>query len=665
MIAKIKKYTILVHHNDYSGLLDSLREAGVVHIVEKRKLDDNSIIGDDLRLIRRYKKAIKQLSGMAPGINPTDLYEDPEKNLADFESSMKIIEESRLKIEQLKPEANRIKQWGSFDFNMIKKLKDSGWNLSLFICSEKKFNDKWKDDYALEIIGRARGNLYFAIIHKDQEFPDISAEKETIPERPTGLILKEISVYEEKIAETESEIKAKAPVWLASMVKGSEEIFSRIEYYEAAEQADKYAGNNIYVLEGWVPVPDAERIEEVLQKNGCYSFVSKPDINEKIPVILKNNRFATLFEPISKLFSLPDYREMDLTPFFAPFFMLFFGFCLGDAGYGLIFIIAGFFIKRKIDAKYKPIITLTQYFGIAAILFGLLSGTFFGINLIDSGYTVTEQSIIRMKEDGVPDKVVSRFEQIRGETFDTRKGFSNAVINLTGEEDFNLYKGAVLKSAESRYAILNSFRYLMQDPENMFNLALLLGAVQILFGMILRIVNISKRKGFKYSLSTVGWVILALTVIVFKGGGKLELIDETRFKVLFNGLLIASGVLIFLLNTPGANIFVRIGTGVWDTYSALTGVLGDLLSYIRLFALGMSSSILGFVFNDISSQMLSVPYVGWLLFIVLLVFGHTINIFMATLGSFVHPMRLTFVEFYKNAGFMGGGIEYKPFRIKK
>ena len=196
---------------------------------------------------------------------------------------------------------------------------------------------------------------------------------------------------------------------------------------------------------------------------------------------------------------------------------------------------------------------------------------------------------------------------------DTRKGFSNAVINLTGEEDFNLYKGAVLKSAESRYAILNSFRYLMQDPENMFNLALLLGAVQILFGMILRIVNISKRKGFKYSLSTVGWVILALTVIVFKGGGKLELIDETRFKVLFNGLLIASGVLIFLLNTPGANIFVRIGTGVWDTYSALTGVLGDLLSYIRLFALGMSSSILGFVFNDISSQMLSVPYVGWLL----------------------------------------------------
>ncbi len=145
----------------------------------------------------------------------------------------------------------------------------------------------------------------------------------------------------------------------------------------------------------------------------------------------------------------------------------------------------------------------------------------------------------------------------------------------------------------------------------------------------------------------------------------MNLIDDTQVKPLFNGLLIFSGILIFLLNTPGMNIFLRIGRGAWDTYSILTGVFGDLLSYIRLFALGISSSILGFVFNDISSQMLSVPYVGWLLFILLLVFGHSINIFMATLGGIVHPMRLTFVEFYKNAGFTGGGIEYKPFKIKQ
>ena len=108
-----------------------------------------------------------------------------------------------------------------------------------------------------------------------------------------------------------------------------------------------------------------------------------------------NNKFSSLFEPISKLFALPDYKELDLTPFFAPFFMLFFGFCLGDAGYGLLFLLAGFIVRPLISPKFKPFVTLAQYLGAAAVLFGLISGTFFGINLIDTGYKITEQSVIR------------------------------------------------------------------------------------------------------------------------------------------------------------------------------------------------------------------------------------------------------------------------------
>ncbi|MDO9581360.1 MAG: V-type ATPase 116kDa subunit family protein [Bacteroidales bacterium] len=665
MIAKIKKYTFLVHYRDYTELLDSLREAGVVHIIEKRKLDESSIIGSDIKLLKRYKKAIQQLSGKIPEIISSDIPEDPLKILADFESYMKEIEETKQKIELLKPEANRIKPWGDFDVSTFQKLKDSGWSLSLFICPQKRFKDEWNDSFALEIIGRDRGKFYFAIIHKDNEFPDIDADQEKIPERPAVSVFEEISLYEEKIKIIESGIQLNAYAWLSSLKKGNDATISKIEYLEATEQADKYAENNLYVLEGWVPVSEENKIEEVLHKSDCYSFISESDINEKIPVILVNNKFAELFEPISKLFALPDYRELDLTPFFAPFFMLFFGFCLGDAGYGLIFIIAGFFIRRKIKPKFKSIVSLAQYLGIAAVLFGFVSGTFFGMNLIDTGYTITEQSVMHMKEDGVPEKVMSLLNQIKGETFPTRKSFTSEVVKAIGEDGFTGNRNIILKNAESNYSILNSFRHLMLDSISMFYLALIIGGMQIIFGMILRIINITKRKGFKYSLSTLGWVVLALTIIVFKGGSELNLIDETLTKPLFTGLLVSSGVLIFLFNTPGLNIFLRIGSGVWDTYSIVTGVFGDLLSYIRLFALGISSSILGFVFNDISSQMLSVPYVGWLLFLLLLVIGHSMNIAMATLGSFVHPMRLTFVEFYKNAGFTGGGIEYKPFKIKQ
>jgi V/A-type H+-transporting ATPase subunit I len=298
------------------------------------------------------------------------------------------------------------------------------------------------------------------------------------------------------------------------------------------------------------------------------------------------------------------------------------------------------------------------------MLFGMLTGTFFGMNLIDTGYTITGQSVIRMEEYGVPAKTVNELKQLKDISFSTRQEFVAEVIKVTGGDIPGAQKNAILKSAEGNFSLIRSFRHLMQDSLSMFYLAIILGAIQILFGMILKVVNISRQKGFRYSLSVIGWIVLLLTLIIFKGGAALKLLDEARVAFLFNTLLIFSLVLIFLLNTPGINVFLRIGNGIWDSYNVITGIFGDLLSYIRLFALGISSSILGFVFNDISSQMLSVPYVGWLFFIVLLLIGHSLNIFMATLGGFVHPLRLTFVEFYKNAGFSGGGLDYKPFKLK-
>jgi V/A-type H+-transporting ATPase subunit I len=119
---------------------------------------------------------------------------------------------------------------------------------------------------------------------------------------------------------------------------------------------------------------------------------------------------------------------------------------------------------------------------------------------------------------------------------------------------------------------------------------------------------------------------------------------------------------VLFFSDPSVNIFMRVGKGVWDIYSTVTGIFGDLLSYIRLFALGLSSAILGFVINDIGLQILgSSKILGPVFFVIFLVIGHTLNILISSLGSFVHPMRLTFVEFYKSAGFKGGGEEYKPF----
>ena len=275
--------------------------------------------------------------------------------------------------------------------------------------------------------------------------------------------------------------------------------------------------------------------------------------------------------------------------------MLFFGFCLGDAGYGLIFIAGAAICKLKAGKSVRPYLSLLQYLGIATVLFGIISGTFFGINLI-----------------------------------------------------------------ETEISWLENFKGIFLDPNGMFRLALVLGAVQIIFGLFIRIANQTKQFGFRYALSTLGWLIIIFGSIAFAVTEKKGI---PGFEYPLYMMLMAGTVLILFFSDPKAGLLSRFGKGVWDIYATVTGVFGDILSYIRLFALGLSSAILGFVINDIGIQILeSSPVIGPVLFVIFLLLGHTLNILISSLGSFVHPMRLTFVEFYKNARFTGGGEAYKPFR---
>jgi V/A-type H+-transporting ATPase subunit I len=202
----------------------------------------------------------------------------------------------------------------------------------------------------------------------------------------------------------------------------------------------------------------------------------------------------------------------------------------------------------------------------------------------------------------------------------------------------------------------------MIDTNQLFNLAIILGAVQIVFGLVLKVINISRVQGFKYSLATIGWLILIFGLgAVFGLKAANVLMPETANIVMYS-VLALSGVFILLLNNPKRNVLMNFGAGLWDVYSMATSLLGDILSYIRLFALGVSSAILGLVFNSMAMTMKpDNPVLGPLVMIIILVIGHGITIFMASLGAFVHPIRLTFVEFYKNAGFIGGGKAYKPF----
>ena len=363
-------------------------------------------------------------------------------------------------------------------------------------------------------------------------------------------------------------------------------------------QGTNEADNKVKVIEGWIPEDQEDGLVEMVDQLGVFYLRNKPTIKDNVPVLLKNNAFSKLFELVGSLYSLPNYREIDLTPFFAPFFMLFFGFCLGDTGYGLIIMLATLFMIRKAKPNMKPIWKLGFLFGIATVLMGIVGGTFFGVMLVD--------------------------------------------LDI---------------------AWLEKFKSIMLDQNQLMVFSVVLGIIQIVFGMCLKAARAIKLDGIMHALSTIGWIVIILGVGGSFGLSKTNMLSADLAKYLMIGFGAIGGVLALFFNSPGKNVFLNLGLGLWDTYGTVTGLLGDVLSYIRLFALGLSSAILGNVFNQLAFDLTgNVPVVSQLLTVLILLVGHSINFFMAALGAFVHPLRLTFVEFYKNTGFSGGGKAYQPFR---
>ena len=155
---------------------------------------------------------------------------------------------------------------------------------------------------------------------------------------------------------------------------------------------------------------------------------------------------------------------------------------------------------------------------------------------------------------------------------------------------------------------------------------------------------------------------LAVSVIV-AAVAMLKLVPMDIAKWIVIGIAGVSALGIFIFNKPGRNPLLNIGSGLWDTYQMVTGLLGDVLSYIRLYALGLAGGMLGGAFNDLAAMVGGEnPTWQWLFVVLILLFGHVLNILMSCLGAFVHPLRLTFVEYFKNSGYEGKGMTYNPLK---
>ena len=590
MITKMKKYLFLVFHNDYDAFLEELRGIGLIHVEQKQKGSSlPSGLQDSIDKVSKYQDVINALSKFKGGVT-SSVSDTP---LEDYYDIISKKEASKARLQELKQDRAKLLPWGEFDMEKLRALSGSNCCIKFHSCAKKTFKPSWEDEYNAFVINEDKANVYFITIETDdsKHFP---GEGLQLPSAEPGDTEREILKLEKELAGVDVKLAGFAAANLEKLIEEKRNLLEEIDLSKVKLDTEEGCEQNIMILNGWAPASDTERICRELDGMECFYETADPTPEDDIPILMSNNRFFRLFEPLTKLYMLPAYGELDLTPFFAPFFMLFFGLCLGDMGYGLLMILA-MPVFDKLFKLINPDFSkwLVPLFGASTMLCGLLTGTAFGFSLYDLD--------------------IPFLQKMKGIFY--------------------------------------------QDNATMFTLSLIIGVVQILFGMILKAVNKTIQFGFVYALSTIGWIILLCTVgIAFISGIGFN-------NPIVISLLVVSGILIFLLNSPGKNPFLNIGLGLWDSYNMVTGLLGDVLSYVRLFALGLSGGILASVFNSLSVGMSpDVPVVGFLVTALIFVAGHAINIFMNFLGAIVHPMRLTFVEFFKNAGYSGGSTEYKPFK---
>ena len=605
------KYSFILLSGETEDFLNRIQELGVVDVTRSaRPVDERSAAMMDSAAAD--KKVIGKLEGLDFSKDAdheailgacekaeldTDLTSGAQKALVE-------LGELELAYAAAAKEVSARKPWGDFDKKRLEQLDSLGYAVRYYRTPVKKFSQEWAGLYPLEVINEDKANVWFVTIAPKAEDYSFPVEPVSAPEGSWKEAQAEVERLQARIAGQKGLIM-KYQHALPQMQEANRQKLTDLEMYLAKASTEHAAENLLSVIEGFAPVENDAELCKAFDSMGVLYIREDATEEDNPPIRLKNNWFTRLFEVLTGMYGMPGYKEFDPTPILAPFYLLFFAMCMGDAGYGLILILFGLGVTKKwinID-MFKNIGPLISVLGAGTLVVGLVLGTAFGVSLADAAWypAVLKKFMITGDIAGFPAQMV---------------------------------------------------------------LALGIGVFHICLAMTIKAIGYTKRFGFKENISTWGWLILILGGIILAAVGMTELLSPMAMKIAIIVLAVVSGLAIYIFNTPGRNPLMNIGSGLWDTYNMITGILGDVLSYIRLYALGLAGGMLGQAFNILGGMMVSDGFnaINWLPFAIILLLGHTLNLAMSCLGAFVHPLRLTFVEYFKNAGYEGKGKEYSPLK---
>ena len=615
MIKPMTQYTFVVFHKDVPEFLKNVQDLGVVDIRRSTKAADATSkelfenIASLKSLLKTLQSSKKEAVKKALTIDRTlaDSLEEMDINsLYKFGSELNT---KKLALDKERSatlrDMSQAEPWGEFNNEDLFKIEALGFTPHFYAVDKKKFSQDLQEKYPIQILSEVGSKIYFVLLTKGDEKVNLKLKESEFPKRSYSDLKSDSERIAEEIKECENKLYT-----LGTQSDRLENEMSRlssiVDLYLAGKSSEKAAEEMLYIFNAFSPKENDEALTKFLdESSGVYYTMRAATVEDNPPIALRSNWFTRMFAPLTDMYGRPAYNEFDPTPYISVFFLLFFAMCMGDAGYGILLIIIGLLLRKVAGAaKFAPLVVTL---GIATLVIGFVFHTFFGIDISQASW--------------VPESC-KRF-MVYGKI----AGYDAPMVVAIG-----------------------------------------IGVVHLCVAMVVKAVYSVKINSFKNSLSTIGWTLLIVGGVIVGAVALTGVIDAKLTKIIIIVLGIISAIGIFFLGDLKKNPLANFGNGLWETYNTVTGLLGDVLSYIRLYALGLAGGMLGGAFNQLADMAFNgLPVVGlnWLVFIIIVVFGHVLNLAMCCLGAFVHPLRLNFLEFFKNSGYQGSGKIFNPLTINK
>lgn len=592
MIVSMRKVSLLVLDKYRQGSLLDLRKLGLLHIKYVKSPTSSDI--DSL------KKEIEDVEKALSIISKYPLRDRVMKRIDEGAASSyarQIISSNIERVSNLKRKEDILdrifwyRDWGEFSLSKLKDLTREGIYIRLYKCNKRELEILRKTNI-VEVINR-RGNNYYIAVVSLADKQDINLQEIIPPDQDLEILKQELKKIGDRISSIDN--------LLLERVSSKESLFNYLNYLKKSLDFNRVKSSmqeegEISYLQGFMPTREVARLIDLAKKKGWGYLIQEPENLDEVPTLIKNPRWLKIIEPVFRFMkTLPGYNEYDISLIFLLFFSLFFALLIGDGGYGLVFLLITYLIRKKAPNFPSEPFILMYVLAFSTIIWGAVSGTWFGFEKIAQ---------LPFLKSMVVDRV-------------------NSFVD--GNQSF------------------------------MMQICFLIGAVHLTIAhgtIALRIINSLK------ALAQLGWILIIWSM--FFMAGKLVLGKDLPAHL---GLIFSSGIgLVLLFSSGQRNILKGIGVTLGELPLKVIGSFSDIISYLRLFAVGYASVAVASSFNNMALRIGFSNIWGGLICAFIIFLGHGLNIVLGLMAVIVHGIRLNMLEFSSHLGMQWSGIEYRPFK---